>query len=441
MTTIQQPARALPVIGHYDTIVCGGGPAGFAAAIAASRNGASTLLIERYGFLGGTGTAGLMVDFGTFHDGTRPLVGGVLLELLTRMEDRLGAHRRNNEITQGVTYDVEAMIAVCQAMALEAGVTLRLHTMVTDVIMEGDRVTGVALESKSGREAVTGRVFIDATGDGDLAAFAGADYVKGREGDGKMQPVSHELIVGGVDMGRVPKNHRELVPAIEEARAAGAWPIPTERFFSWGPVPKCDRHGDPSRGYYFLNVTNALDVDGTRADDLTRAEIECRNQVDPLVDFLRKNAPGFENCWLDRTATQIGVRETRRIVGEHVLMRDDVLAARHFADGVVPAMNSIDVHDLEGKHFDHEFLKEGTHYQVPWRCLIPKRLEGLIVAGRCLSADHKALGSARVMVICTPMGEAAGRGAALAVREKCGVREGAGDEVREGMRAAGTVIE
>jgi glycine/D-amino acid oxidase-like deaminating enzyme len=438
-STIEERLRS-PVSGSYDVIVCGGGPAGFVAATAAARAGARTLLLERYGILGGTATAGLMVEFGAIHDGERLLVGGITREFLDRLVQAGGVIQRDG-YRSSMTFDPESMIAACQRMVLESGAEVLLHSLVVGALVEDRRVRGVAVESKSGREFFRGGVIVDATGDGDVAARAGADFRIGRDGDGDLQPVSLEVILGNVDDTRRLRDHRELMPRIEEAAARGRWPIPSRRIFSGKRVRKCGEPDDPRSAFFFMNATNCLGVDGTSARDLTRAEIATRSQVDALVAFLREYAPGFENCYLDRTAVQVGVRETRRIAGDRTLTREDVLAARHFPDGVVPACNSIDVHHVKGEDFRHEFLKSGTHYQVPYGCLLPRRLEGLLVAGRCLSADHRALGSARVMVVCMPMGEACGLAAAMSVERGCTPRELPVGELRRRLRAGGTALD
>ncbi len=435
----RESERTLPVAGRYDVLVCGGGPAGFMAAVAAARQGMRTLLIERYGFLGGTATAAMMVEFGSIFDGKTVLIGGIPHELLHRLEQYGGAELLDPQ-SHRMIFDPESLIAVCQEMAMEAGVELRLHTLVVDAIRTDNTVQGVITESKSGREAVTAEVVIDATGDADVAARAGADYCAGREQDGKMQPATLEILLGNVDAAKVPERHHALIPKIQEAKARGEWTLPTDQLFSWGRVKKRGAPDIPEQSFFFINGTNALGVDGTSAPSLTQAEIETRRQVEALVNFLRKYAPGFENCYLDRTAAQVGIRETRRIVGDYTLTREDVLGARHFPDGVVPACNSLDVHDVAGRRFQLEFLQPGTHYEIPFRCFLPAGLEGLLVAGRCISADHAALGSVRVMVVCMPMGEACGLAAALSVKNKCRPRDIPVAELRAALRRGGTKV-
>lgn len=438
MATYREEARDLPVRGDYDVIVAGGGAAGFMAAVAAARAGARTLLIERYGFLGGTATAAMMVEFGSIHDGQRVLVGGVAHEFMHRLAEHGGA--TIHDPAHNMIFDPESMIAVCQQMAIEAGVELLLHTWIAAPLCKGGRVRGVIIESKSGRQVVLGKVVVDCTGDGDLAARAGAANRMGRDGDGALQPVTLEVLVGNVDLRRTPP-WTGLKSEIDEARRRGEWTIPTERFFSWGHVRKRGAPDNPASGFYFLNVTNSIGIDGTDVAALTRAEIETRSQLDSLIAFLRKYVPGFADCYLDRTAAQVGIRETRRIEGHYTLTRQDVLEARHFDDGVVPACNSIDVHEVKGKDFAHEYLRQGTHYQIPYRCLLPQGLEGMLVAGRCLSADWAALGSARVMVVCMPMGEAAGLAAAQACRIGCMPHEIDVGLLREQIRCGGTILE
>jgi len=437
MQTVREPARELPVWGEADVVVCGGGPSGFMAAVSAARAGARTLLVERYGFLGGTATAGCMVDFGSIHNGREVLVGGATHEFLHRLADSGGGAMQDAE-SHRMTFDPESMILVCRDMVLEAGVELLLHTLVVDVVREGDTVKGVVAENKSGRSVILGRVVVDATGDGDVAARAGADYDIDHEDSPALQPVTLEVILGGVDLGRVPQSHFDVTPIIRQH--ADEWPIPTERIFSWGAVPREGRADDPRSAYVFINTTNVLGVDGTRVDDLVRAEIEARGQVRPLIAFLRRHVPGFENCYLDRTGAQVGVRETRRICGDYTLTHDDVLAGRHFPDGVAPSCNSIDVHDAEGRDFEHEYLERGAFYEIPYRCFLPRGIEGLLVTGRAISADRHALGSARVMVVCMPAGDACGLAAAMAASSGVPPRRIDVAALRAEIRRQGTVL-
>jgi glycine/D-amino acid oxidase-like deaminating enzyme len=439
MKIYSENRRDIPVIDEFDVIVCGGGPTGFMAAIAAARRGARTLLIEKYGFLGGTGTAAMMLEFGSIFDGKDVLLGGCAHEFLHRLVNE-GYGEMHSEKTHNMVFDPEGMIAICQKMVLESGSELLLHSVVVDVIRDGNKAKGIVVENKSGRGAYMAQVIIDATGDGDIAFCAGEEFSYGNE-EGRVQPVSLEFLLGNVNHRKITsRNVRQTLPYIRQAKENGDWKIPSDQFFSWGRVKKRGAPDVPESSFYFINATNALDINGVDANDLTKAEIECRRQVDDLIYFLQKYVPGFEKCYLDRTAVQIGIRETRRICGKYKLTQSDVLAGKHFDDGIVPGCNSIDVHDVKGKEFLHKFLKKGTHYQIPWRCFLPEKTEGLIVTGRCLSADHYALGSVRVMVVCMPMGEACGYAAALACEEKCSLEELPVEKVRQALRAQGTMI-
>ncbi|MCX7705104.1 MAG: FAD-dependent oxidoreductase [bacterium] len=429
--------RKIPVKDKYDVIVCGGGPSGFVAAVASARCGVRTLLIERYGFPGGTATAGMMVEFGSIYDGKQVIVGGITHEFLHRLE-KFGGAIMKDEKTHSMVFDPESMIMVSLEMLVESGCEIMFHTLACEPIVEENIVKGVITESKSGRQAIFGKVVIDTTGDGDIAARAGAKYQMGHRRENILQPVSLEIIVGNVDATKItPETYFQNKQLIARAKEKGEWTIPTERFFSWGRVLKRGQPQDPKNSFFFLNATNVLNINGCNVDDLTRAEIESRRQVDQLINFLRKYMRGFENCYLDRVACQVGIRETRRITGDYLLTGEDVLSARHFEDGVVPACSSIDVHDPEGKDFGHEYLKEGTHYEIPYRCFLPKEIEGILVGGRCISADYRALGSTRVMVVCMPIGEAIGTAAAIAVKEKCVPRKIPVQKLKFQLRDAG----
>ena len=439
MRTYTENKKDIPVNGEFDVIVCGGGPSGFTAAIASAKRGAKTLLIEKYGFLGGTGTSAMMVEFGPIFDGKDVLLGGCVHEFLHRLEDEGYGEMRSKQ-THSMVFDPEGMICICQKMVLEAGAEILLHTVVADVIREGQRIKGVVVENKSGRSAYMAKIVIDATGDGDIAFRAGAEFSYGNE-EGKVQPVSLEFLLGNVDHRKITSPYvGVLLPYIKKAKENGDWKIPSDQFFSWGRVKKRGAPDTPESSFYFINATNALNINGADAKELTKGEIECREQVPQVMEFLQNYVPGFEKCYLDRTAAQIGIRETRRIRGKYTLTRSDVLEGRHFDDGIVPGCNSIDVHDVKGKTFEHQFLKEGTHYQIPWRCFLPEKTEGLIVTGRCLSADHYALGSVRVMVVCMPMGEACGLAAATACDENCELDSVPIGKVQETLRTQGSVI-
>ncbi|MGD8240705.1 MAG: FAD-dependent oxidoreductase, partial [Armatimonadota bacterium] len=391
---------------YYDVIVCGGGPAGIAAAVGAARLGASTLLIERYGFLGGMATAGVVHPWMTFHAEDKQLIAGVLQDIIDRLKER-GAYKVSSHFGNvHHCFDPEELKQVELELVLDAGVRLLLHTLIVDTIREGDCVRGVATESKSGREEHRGAIIIDATGDGDMAAGGGAEYEKGRAEDGLMQPMTLQFRMGGVDVRRMP-SREEINDIYVAAKERGEIDNPRENLLWFDTTYEDQIH---------FNTTRVTHVDGTSGDDLTRAEIESRRQTWEVVRLLQQHVPGFERAYLLWTAPQVGVRETRRIMGDYVLTEDDVLAARKFPDAVTLGSYDIDIHNPAGTGTIIKSLPTGDYYGIPYRCLLPRGLEGLLVAGRPISTTHEAHSSVRIQAICSGTGHAAGIAAALAAK-------------------------
>ncbi len=399
-----EPQRKIPVKHLVDVLVVGGGPAGVGAALAAARQGARVLLVEQSGAVGGVATTGLMSHWTgkTEHIG---LYG----EILRRAKDADDPQLINPEKLKLVLLD----------MLDEAGVHWQLYTFACDVIMEGQTLKGIITESKSGREAVLARVVVDATGDGDIAAKAGVPYTKGREGDGKMQPMTLMFKVAGVDTDRVVRFTGGFEDTYEtpegdiQSLAKQHLPFPAGHLLIYrSTLP----------GVVTCNMTNCIEVDGTDVADLTRADFECRRQIDPIVDFLRRYVRGFEHCYLLSTAAQIGVRETRHFAGAYAITEEDILSARVFADWVVPKVHfNFDVHNLSGSGLDEtgvqKHFSQPQHYTLPYGCFVPQKVENLYLAGRNISGTHKAHSNFRVMPICVLMGQAVGIAAALCVQE------------------------
>lgn len=412
-TMITEPERRIPVAGTYDVIVAGSGPSGFAAAVMAARGGAKTLLIEGQSSVGGMSTSGLMSHF-----------SGTVDSLLYReLLERMNRHNRADAPFVG-SIDPEQLKTTYLEMLAEAGVTIRLYTFVCDVIRTGDCVRGVITESKSGREAFLGRVLVDGTGDGDVAARAGAAYRKGRETDGKMQPATLMFKVGGVDMARAvfpPSFETTIQTEKGELQALAKQHLPF-------PAGHVLLYASPVPGIVTCNMTNCIEVDGTDAADLTRAEQVCRSQMNPIVDFLRAYVPGYERCEIVSAAAMIGVRETRHFVGEAQISEADILAARQFDDWVVHGAHfDFDVHNLTGPSLDRTGMQKGfpqpKGYTIPYGCLVPKRLDGLLLSGRNISGTHLAHASFRVMPICVGIGAACGAAAAIAVHRGISLRD------------------
>jgi len=423
MNFVTLPSRQIPIAGDYDVVVAGGGPAGFSAAVCAARQGAKTLLIEQAGQVGGVATTGLMNHW------TGRTKGGFYEEILDR-SCVPGEYRS--------CIDPERLKHTLLEMLDESGAETLLYAFCAEALMENGRVCGVVTQSKSGAQAWRGKVVIDATGDGDIAASAGAAFYKGRESDGKMQPMTLMFKVAGVDTARaiLPGSFETKidVPLGEiQSLARETLPHPAGHVLLYkGSLP----------GVVTVNMTNVTDVDGTRAEDLTRAEKICRNQMPLIVEFLRKHAPGYENCYALSSASIIGVRETRHFKGLYTLTEDDILAAKVFPDWVVTKAHfNFDIHNLKGPGLDEHGVQHGFKqpegYTIPYGCLVPEKVDGLLLAGRCISGTHKAHSNFRVMPICANMGQAAGIAAALAAKMNVEPRDVPVADIQKILRAQG----
>lgn len=461
-TTLQKTA---------DVIVVGGGTSGCVAAIAAARTGADTLLVERYGFLGGTATFGN--PFHGFMDGHGKLVvRGIPDEIVQRLVAEGGSpgHLRGMQWGPGAPpgieytvtpYDHELIKYVLIKLCEESGVRLLLHAFLAGTIVEEDRVRGVSVQTKSARRDLPADVVVDATADGDIAAQAGAEFDYGGQ-EGEVQNVTLLFKVGNVDVDR----------ALEALKAGntglqgwGTWhnkvttgprlgeKEPSVLSFQARVSARLGGEKDAERviilalssyrkGEAILNLTRTTGINGTSDEDLTRAEVEERKKVVEAVKALREQqVPGFENCYLLTTAPQVGIRESRRIVGEYVLTREDVLEGRKFPDGVARGAYPIDIHDPKGGPHYFRFIKDGDSYDIPYRCLVPKRVEHLLISGRAVSCDHDALGSVRNQATAAAIGHAAGTAAALAARQGIAPRRVNPEALRRTLAEQGAFIE
>jgi hypothetical protein len=407
-------------------LVAGGGPAGIAAAVAAARRGAQTCLIERYGFLGGMATAGLVNPFMPWHVGRKPLVAGIFQEMLDRME-ALGGYGSRRAPT---AFDPEAFKLAADRICQEAGVRVRLHTVFADVKLEGRRIAGIGTESKSGREQWTAQAFVDCTGDADLAFRAGVPGEEGRDGDHLTQPMTLNFRIAGVKVARMP-SREEINRLFDKAKAEGRVVCPRENVLWFHTTQP---------GVVHFNTTRVTGKSGVSAEDLTDAEIEARRQAHEVARFLISDVPGFEKAYLQQSAVQIGVRESRRIRGEYTLTGDDVVQARKFPDGIARCNYPIDIHSPTGAGTVIREVPEGDWYDIPYRCLLPEGIDNLLVAGRCVSATHEGQSSLRVMPQCFAMGQAAGTAAAAAGQRGCAPRELAAEELRAALRAEGQIV-
>ena len=404
---------------EYDVVVVGGGPGGVCTAVGAAREGASVLLVERYGFLGGMATAGLVNPFMPYTLKGRRLTSAVFNELLARLEEA-GALSAG-----GMIFDDEGMKIVLDRMMQDHGVDLLLHSLFVGVEMDGRRITRAQTVGKSGRIGVAGTVFVDSSGDGDLAAQAGARVEIGRARDGLCQSMTLCFRVGGVaGETSVRQLRQELTEIFLAAKEAGEIDVPRQDVLIFATmVPHI----------FHFNTTRVIKRDATDTLDMTAAELEGRRQVAELLDLFKRRSPRFKDAYLIKTAAQIGVRESRRVMGGYVLTIHDVLEACKFADGIARSNYPVDIHNPTGEGTVIQPLPPGEFYEVPYRCLVPEGVDNLLIGSRCISATHEAHSSLRVMPVVAGIGEAAGIAAAWAARERVLPREVDGSRLKEAV--------
>src|SRR5262245_54710897 len=459
LTPIELPARRAQVAAATDVLVIGGGPAGLGAALGAAAAGADVILAERYGFLGGNATAALVMPLMSFHtrhgmaaaSRVRPLmpddhgpgeavVHGALNKLLRRLVLAGGAVPPSEETGFVVPFDPEVLKLVALDLLDEAGVRYLFHALATDVIGDG-HVEGVVFETKSGAIALKAHAFVDCTGDGDVAALAGASFEVGRDGDQHVQPMT--LMFRMVEFERAAfaaytKAHPDqwrgvhgLWDLIQNATTAGELELPREDMLFFGT---------PHDREVSVNSTRVLGALGIDVWDLTRAEWESRRQMRQIVAFLRRYVPGFEKAYAAQSGVNVGVRETRRIRGDYQLTGDDVLQARKWGDVIARGTYPIDIHNPTGKGTVLRHLRAGEAYDIPLRCLLPKDVERLTVGGRCISGTHEAHSSYRVMPIAMATGQAAGICAALAARAHTAPRDVPAERVQRELIRQGASL-
>jgi hypothetical protein len=409
---------------HWDVIVIGGGPGGVPAAVAAARNGMKVLLVERYGFLGGMATAALVHPYMTYKAGDQIIIKGLFKEFLDILQE-------NNAILDDrVHFDAEPMKWILDRFVLDAGVDLLLHSSAIGVLKTDHEIKAVRVFYKEGVEDLSADVFIDSTGDGDIAAWAGAQIEIGRKSDGACQPMTASFRMANVNIEMMPDN-KEIFRLYDEAKAKGEINNPREDVLHFKSV-----HPD----VIHFNTTRIIGKSALDSWQMTDAEIQGRRQVDEMVRFLKKYISGFENSYLMKMGTQIGVRESRRVIGKYILTAENVLEARHFDDGIACASYNIDIHNPAGSGTELKSLEPGTYYQIPYRCLVPNNIVNLIIASRCISADHAAHSSLRVQPIVWAIGQAGGTAAALCVKNKIKPEEVDTQELRKLLSEQGAFL-
>lgn len=444
-----------------DVIVIGGGPAGMCAAIAAAREGVSVILVEQGGFCGGMATRGLVGPFMTCYDakGETMIIRGLFEEIVNRMVER-GFAIHPSEVRSGTAftswiiighehvtpYEPEGLKVIMDEMLTEAGVKVLYHTDFLHPVLEESTITGVLVSSKRGLEVIKGKVVVDCTGDGDVATRCGVPYEMGNEELNLMQPASMFFQISNVDPDAVEAdiqanihnfyrkdgvNYRSFHWRVTEARENGDWDLKRVSIGLFR-MPKPDE--------WCVNTSRIIGVDSTDNESLSNAEIVGRQQAQHILHFLQKYVPGCENARIKSTASYIGIRESRHIQGDYRLTADDLLDSKVPEDSILLAANSVDVHGRFGPTSNEYVPIKGDYYGIPYRSLLPRGVEQLLIAGRCVSADSTAAGAIRVMPPCMGMGQAAGTAAAMAVKGNTTVRKVDPQDLRKVLKEKGAYL-
>lgn len=413
----------------YDVVVIGGGPSGICAALAASRNNASTLIVERYGFLGGMSTSALVYPWFTFHDSKgQQVVDGIAEEIVGNLIELGGSpgHVRDSSgfVWSITPFDKEIYMPLAVDMLLKSNIDILLHSFVSGLQMSNGEIAELHTVGKYGNSLISGKVIIDATGDADIAFLSGSPCVLGRQLDGKVQALTSVFKMGGVDVNKIKEYflaHPEefYKPDVPVDQAAVPLTGVSGFFKHWENAPKRiprDRFlffVGPRTGEVVVNTTRVIDINPTDPVDITKSEIAGREQVHALIPYMQSELPGFESSYLIQTATQIGVRESRRILGDFVLTERALSGQDQPYDSVARCGYPVDIHVPDGGEM--ELRELSGSYGIPYRVMLPQHVDNLIVTGRAVSATHEVFSSLRVTAPVMALGQAAGTAAAMAV--------------------------
>ena len=402
----------------FDVIVAGGGLSGVAAAIAAAREGAGVLLVEQYGFMGGMATAGLVNPFMPYaiwkaswkYDWNEKVNQGIFREILRELDDLEGLHDNNQ------TFNEELLKLVLDRLIRKYGIKVLFHSFVSGAKRHNNKLQSVTVTNKSGNNEYCAEYFIDATGDADLSALAGCEFNLGREVDNLCQPMTLCFRIANVELDKFDwrKNKEEINKTYKEFKNKGIIKNPREDVLIFEHMVKGIVHFNSTR------VTGKISI---KVEDLSEAEMQAREQVYELYTFMKENISGFENCQLLMSAPQIGIRESRRIVGEYTITEEDLIGARKFEDSIARGTYPVDIHNPSGSGTVLKDIPYGDYYTISYKALIPRGINNLIIAGRPISSTHEAHSAYRIMPICTCIGEGAGTATAIALKEKAAFRD------------------
>lgn len=436
---ILERPKKIPVVANVDVVVCGGGPSGIMAALSAARSGAAVILLEQYGFLGGMATAGLVGPISKFNFGGQRVVGGIPEEFINNLSQMGGAI--TGLYSGNIPYDPEIYKYVALMMLQREKIGLLFHTKVTGCLesqLDPGRITHVLFENKSGRQSIKANFFVDCTGTGDFVAHTSLAINSRKDITGELQPMSLYFRVGGVNTSQfnllmaddnTKYKNIELAAILEKAcqegklgNFGGPWVV----------------HGSTLRpGEVSVNATRYVG-DASNGFDLSRAEIKLREDVFIIWNLFKTNDPAFKNAYLIDTATQVGIRETRSIDGLYQMDEEDIFTPNPFTDTVAKGAHPVDIHSSSTPDQKVRFLS--APYNIPYRCLVPKKAQNVLVAGGCVSATRIAFASIRVQAQCMALGQASGTAVALCNKEKITVSEIDGSFLKDQLRQSKAIV-